>query len=86
MPTIGSHIRSLRQRLGLLQVEIARRTGIHHSRMSLIERGWVTPRRDELAALSIALGTSLDALLDLVQAVSSAPDRRAERKAGNDVS
>ena len=55
----GRAIRSLRKRAGLLQIELAKKSGVARSRLSLIENEWVRPRRHELAALSLVLGFKL---------------------------
>ena len=55
----GRDIRRAREHAGLLQVELAKKSGISRSRMSLIENEWVKPHRHELAALSLVLGFKL---------------------------
>jgi transcriptional regulator with XRE-family HTH domain len=56
MSVRGRTIRSLRKRAGLLQVELAKMSGVNRSRLSLIENEWLKPHRHELAALSLVLG------------------------------
>lgn len=53
--TIGEVQRKLRESLGLKQIAVAKASGIHQSRLSLIERGWVEPRPEELAKIESAV-------------------------------
>lgn len=55
----GRTIRSLRKRAGFLQIELAKKSGIDRSRLSLIENEWIRPRRHELTALALVLGFNL---------------------------
>jgi len=59
MPKIGSLLRELRRRRGLGVRELALRSGISHSSISLIERDRMSPSIDTLSAILDALGTTL---------------------------
>jgi transcriptional regulator with XRE-family HTH domain len=59
MPKIGTRLRELRRRRGLSVRELAVRSGISHSSISLIERDRMSPSVDTLSAVLDALGTTL---------------------------
>lgn len=59
MPKIGSKLRELRRRRDLGVRELAVRSGISHSTISLIERDKMSPSIDTLGAILDALGTTL---------------------------
>lgn len=59
MPRIGRHVKELRVRRNLSVRELASRSGISHSTVSLIERDRTSPTIDTLAAIADALGTTL---------------------------
>lgn len=59
MPTIGRHVKELRTRRKLSVRELAARSGISHTTISLIERDRTSPTIDTLAAIVDALGTTL---------------------------
>lgn len=59
MPKIGTRLRELRRRRGLGVRELALRSGISHSSISLIERDRMSPSVDTLSAVLDALGTTL---------------------------
>ena len=59
MPKIGSKLRELRRRRDLGMRELAARSGISHSTISLIERDRMSPSIDTLGAVLDALGTTL---------------------------
>lgn len=59
MPKIGSKLRELRRRRNLGVRELAARSGISHSTISLIERDRMSPSIDTLGAVLDALGTTL---------------------------
>ncbi|TWI23755.1 cupin domain-containing protein [Mesorhizobium tianshanense] len=59
MSKIGEHLRELRRRRNLGVRELAARSGISHSTISLIERDRISPTVDTLAAVLDALGTTL---------------------------
>lgn len=60
--TPQAHLRDAIFRSGRPQIEVARRAGIHESRLSKIVRGWLTPNEDEMAALAKVLRTTVEAL------------------------
>jgi transcriptional regulator with XRE-family HTH domain len=47
----GLDFKIARIKQGLRQLEVARQTGIHPTRLSKIENGWEQPRDDEIAAI-----------------------------------
>jgi transcriptional regulator with XRE-family HTH domain len=55
-------IRRVRLELGKQQYRIAQQSGLHPSRLSLIETARVQPRPDELQAIANALGVSTELL------------------------
>lgn len=59
MPKIGVKLRELRRRRDLGVRELAARSGISHSTISLIERDRMSPSIDTLGAVLDALGTTL---------------------------
>ena len=59
MAKIGSKLRELRRRRDLGVRELAARSGISHSTISLIERDKMSPSIDTLGAVLDALGTTL---------------------------
>lgn len=59
MSQIGEHLRELRRRRHLGIRELALRSGISHSTISLIERDRISPSVDTLSAILDALGTTL---------------------------
>lgn len=59
MPKIGVKLRELRRRRDLSIRELAMRSGISHSTISLIERDRMSPSIDTLSAVLDALGTTL---------------------------
>ena len=61
MPEIGSKLRELRARRGLGMRELAARSGISHSAVSLIERDRISPSVDTLSAILAALGSTMAA-------------------------
>lgn len=52
------NLKEARFKAGLTQWELANRSGVNPSKISLIERGHVAPRRFELTALAEALRVS----------------------------
>jgi transcriptional regulator with XRE-family HTH domain len=60
MPKIGAHIKRLRLRRRLSVRDLAKRSGIAHATISLIERDRTSPSIDTLAAILDSLGTTLD--------------------------
>ncbi len=59
MAAVGAHIKELRRRRGLALRELARRSGVSHSTISLIERDRLSPSVDTLSAVLEALGSTL---------------------------
>ncbi|UXN67179.1 cupin domain-containing protein (plasmid) [Phyllobacterium sp. A18/5-2] len=59
MPKIGIKLREMRRRRDLGLRELAARSGISHSTISLIERDKMSPSIDTLSAVLDALGTTL---------------------------
>jgi transcriptional regulator with XRE-family HTH domain len=51
----GLEIKIARIRQGRSQLEVARQTGIHSTRLSKIENGWEQPRENEVSAIRAAL-------------------------------
>jgi transcriptional regulator with XRE-family HTH domain len=60
---VSKRVRSLRERKGWSQSELARRAGIGVSTLSEIEAGQSAPRLDTLVALAHALGAPLETFL-----------------------
>jgi Zn-dependent peptidase ImmA (M78 family)/transcriptional regulator with XRE-family HTH domain len=60
---VSKRVRSLRERMGWSQSELARRAGIGVSTLSDIESGRSAPRLDTVVALANALGVPLETLL-----------------------
>ena len=64
MPQIGSKLRALRARRGLGMRELAVRSGVSPSAISLIERDRMSPSVDTLSAVLSALGSTMSAFFD----------------------
>lgn len=74
MPKIGTRLRELRRRRNLGVREVALRSGISHSSISLIERDRMSPSVDTLSAILDALGTTLTGFFsDLNSTVRHSP-------------
>ena len=74
MPEIGRKLRELRARRSLGMRELAARSGVSHSAISLIERDRMSPSVDTLSALLAALGTTMSAFFgDLDSGVPYSP-------------
>lgn len=70
MPMVGAKLRDLRLRRGLGMRELAARSGVSHSAISLIERDRMSPSVDTLGAVLGALGQTVSAFFaDLESAV-----------------
>ncbi len=69
-PAIGQRITSWRQRRGLSQASISRRTGLHPSYLSRLEAGKIQPNLRTAERIASALRISLGELLE-----SSPPER-----------
>ena len=63
MPNVGSKLRELRLRRKLGVRELADRSGISHSTISLIERDKISPSLDTLSAVLDASGITLTSSL-----------------------
>ncbi|CAM5763482.1 XRE family transcriptional regulator [Labrys miyagiensis] len=75
---IGDKLRELRQRRKLSVREVAVRSGVSHSSISLIERDMISPSLDTLRAVLDALGTTLSGFfLDLKSTLPQSPFYRA---------
>jgi transcriptional regulator with XRE-family HTH domain len=61
----GERVRSLRQRKGLSQEELADLVGVHRTYLGGIERGERNPALKNIAALAEALNVSLSDLFNL---------------------
>ncbi len=72
MALIGSKLRELRRRRDLALRELALRSGISHSTISLVERDMISPSIDTLLALLDVLGTTMASFF-------SDLDRRGEK-------
>lgn len=78
MPRIGAKLRELRRRRDLGVRELAVRSGVSHSTISLIERDRMSPSIDTLSAVLDALGTTLPGFFsDLQSSLPYSPFYRA---------
>ncbi len=59
MPRIGTKLHELRRRRSLSVREVAKRSGVSHSAISLIERDRMSPSVDTLSAILEAMGSTL---------------------------
>lgn len=59
MPKVGAKLHELRRRRDLTVRDLAARSGVSHSTVSLIERDRMSPSIDTLSAILDALGTTL---------------------------
>ncbi|WP_421991285.1 cupin domain-containing protein [Roseococcus sp.] len=79
MAALGSKLRELRLRRGLGMRELALRSGISHSAISLIERDRMSPSVDTLGAILASLGSTLSTFFgDLDSALPRQPFYPAE--------
>ncbi|GAB0117986.1 cupin domain-containing protein [Acidisoma sp. 7E03] len=67
MPQVGQKIRELRARRSLSVRELALRSGVSHSAISLIERNRMSPSVETLSAILDALGTTLTGFFSELQ-------------------
>ena len=85
--TLGDRIRQARERVGLSQIELARRIGLSKNAMNSIETGDADPRASRIVAIAQELGVSTDALLlglpttDSREHTSTVKRRRRTRQA-----
>ncbi|MFC0388475.1 cupin domain-containing protein [Muricoccus vinaceus] len=79
MAVVGAKLKAMRTRRGLGMRELATRSGVSHSAISLIERERMSPSVDTLGAILAALGTTLSSFFaDLESGLPSQPFYRAE--------
>ena len=79
MPAIGAAIRELRRRRQLSTRQLALRSGIAHSTISLLERDRMSPSVDTLGAILEAMGSTLTGFFsELGETVPHSPFYRAE--------
>lgn len=71
MTSLGTLLRSYRERLGLSQVEVETATGITQGHISAIERGARSPSLDVLQKLASAYKLGSDDLADVGRAALS---------------
>jgi transcriptional regulator with XRE-family HTH domain len=67
MPNIGIKLKELRRRRRLAVRELALRSGVSHSSISLIERDQISPSVDTLGAILDALGSTLTGFFSELQ-------------------
>jgi transcriptional regulator with XRE-family HTH domain len=79
MPKLGAKLKELRRRRDLGVRELAIRSGISHSTISLIERDRMSPSVDTLSAILDALGTTLTGFFaDLQSSLPYTPFYRSD--------
>ena len=61
----GEHLRELRQKRGLTQVDLAERCGFPQARISELERGGRTPNLVTIIRLALALECRVSALVSV---------------------
>ncbi len=61
---VGARLRTVRESLGLSQLEVSRRSGIAQESLSRIEMGRRDPRLGTLRRLARGMGLSLDQLME----------------------
>ena len=52
-------LRLVRETRGITQLELAKMTGIHNTKLCMFEKGWRTPSPDEVKRLRKVLGPKL---------------------------
>jgi DNA-binding XRE family transcriptional regulator len=57
---MSNRLRELRATRRMTQFQLRLETGIHQSKISLIENDWVMPRKDESEAIAKAMGCTVD--------------------------
>ena len=67
MSRVGAKLRELRRRRNLVVRELAVRSGVSHSTISLIERDMISPSVDTLTAIVDALGGTLTAFFSGIE-------------------
>jgi transcriptional regulator with XRE-family HTH domain len=78
MPKIGTNLRAMRVRRQLTTRELATRSGVSHSTISLIERDRISPSIDTLEAILDALGSRLADFLGGLAKGPESPFYRAD--------
>lgn len=73
MAKIGANLRGLRKRRHLSTRELAIRSGVSHSTISLIERDRISPTIDTLQAVLDALGSRLSEFLSGIREAGASP-------------
>ncbi|MBL8791849.1 MAG: cupin domain-containing protein [Rhizobiales bacterium] len=67
MSRVGAKLRELRRRRNLAVRELAARSGVSHSTISLIERDMISPSVDTLSAIVDALGGTMTAFFSGIE-------------------
>lgn len=78
MAKIGKNLQALRQRRQLSMRELAARSGVSHTTVSMIERDAISPTVDTLQAILDALGSRLSEFLADGQQGAGSPFYRAD--------
>ena len=69
-----------RRKRFLSKLDLARSTGIIQTRLSLIERGEVKPKEQEIEAIAKALGISIEEVIALIHEDDEERNRKHEIK------
>lgn len=78
---IGENIRHLRKRLGLTQVQLAKRSGLSQSGISDIEKSVNNPSTETIRLIATALGVPISDLIDTNENKEAAPETGDSLKA-----
>jgi transcriptional regulator with XRE-family HTH domain len=78
---VGARIRSLRSRQGLTLKDVAERTGVSVSMLSMLERGVATASVGTLVSVASALGVHMYDLFDRPDSTAESPVTRREDQA-----
>jgi transcriptional regulator with XRE-family HTH domain len=73
---VGASVRTARKRRGLTLQELADRTGVSMSMLSMLERGVASPSIGTLVSVSSALGLHMSQLFQDASALPTSPVRR----------
>ena len=68
---VGLELKIARIKAGLLQLEVARLSGLGNTRISKIERGWIEPTPEETERLRAAIARANSKELDEQRATSA---------------
>lgn len=71
--TLGKQLKIVREARGFSQWDLAVRTGLDRSRLSLIENGYIVPTSEQLAKIREALSWTPE-LDELVEKLAASPD------------